>query len=84
MLGAQPETFAKAEQEGRAIAGTPAQVTEFLCDAVEKSGVNYIVGQFAFGRMPHEFTARSIGLFAEHVMPRVREFASRRPSAVNM
>lgn len=83
MLGAQPESFALAEQQGRGIAGTPAQVADFLCDAVEKSGVNYIVGQFAFGRMPHDFAARSVALFAERVMPQVRQFAAGLSNAVN-
>jgi alkanesulfonate monooxygenase SsuD/methylene tetrahydromethanopterin reductase-like flavin-dependent oxidoreductase (luciferase family) len=75
MLGAQPESFAAAARLGRAICGTPAQVADFLCAAVEKSGVNYVVGQFAFGKMRPDFAMHSVTLFADEVMPRVRRFS---------
>jgi alkanesulfonate monooxygenase SsuD/methylene tetrahydromethanopterin reductase-like flavin-dependent oxidoreductase (luciferase family) len=76
MLGAQPASFAEAEQLGRAIAGTPAHVAEFLSGAVERSGVNYVVGQFAFGNMAPDFATQSVMLFADKVMPEVRSFAA--------
>ncbi len=82
MLGAQPGSFADAERLGRAVAGTPARVAEFLCSAVEKSGVNYIVGQFAFGKMTPDFAMRSVTLFADRVMPSVRRFSERHVAAV--
>ena len=72
MLGAQPESFAALEKAGRGIAGSPATVADFLSEAIALSGVNYIVGQFAFGTMSHDATLRSIKLFAEEVMPAVR------------
>jgi alkanesulfonate monooxygenase SsuD/methylene tetrahydromethanopterin reductase-like flavin-dependent oxidoreductase (luciferase family) len=75
MLGAQPASFAHAQQLGRGIAGTPAQIADFLCHATEASGVNYIVGQFAFGKMAPDFAMQSVSLFAEQVMPRVRHFS---------
>lgn len=75
MLGERPTTFAEAQKAGCAIAGTPERVTEFLCDAVEQSGINYVVGQFTFGTLAPDFAHRSIGLFAERVMPQVRRFA---------
>jgi alkanesulfonate monooxygenase SsuD/methylene tetrahydromethanopterin reductase-like flavin-dependent oxidoreductase (luciferase family) len=81
MLGAQPGCFADAQQIGRAIAGTPAQVADFLCQAVGTSGVNYVVGQFAFGKMAPDFALRSASLFAEQVMPRVRRFDESRVAA---
>jgi alkanesulfonate monooxygenase SsuD/methylene tetrahydromethanopterin reductase-like flavin-dependent oxidoreductase (luciferase family) len=74
MLGERPETFAEAQKLGRAIAGTPQHVTEFLCDAVKQSGINYVVGQFMFGTMAPDFAGKSIDLFAERVMPRMRRF----------
>jgi alkanesulfonate monooxygenase SsuD/methylene tetrahydromethanopterin reductase-like flavin-dependent oxidoreductase (luciferase family) len=82
MLGAQPTSFAQAQQLGRAIAGTPAQIADFLYHAAEVSGVNYIVGQFAFGKMASDFAMRSVSLFAEHVMPKVRGFGERRGAAM--
>jgi alkanesulfonate monooxygenase SsuD/methylene tetrahydromethanopterin reductase-like flavin-dependent oxidoreductase (luciferase family) len=81
MLGAQPASFADAQQLGRAIAGTPAQVGDFLCHAVEVSGINYIVGQFAFGKMAPDFAMQSVSLFAEQVMSRVCRFGESRATA---
>jgi len=77
MLGAQPESFAALEKAGRGIAGSPATVIGFLNEAIALSGVNYIVGQFAFGTLDHDTTLRSIKLFAEDVMPAVRQAAPR-------
>jgi alkanesulfonate monooxygenase SsuD/methylene tetrahydromethanopterin reductase-like flavin-dependent oxidoreductase (luciferase family) len=81
MLGAQPACFADAQQLGRAIAGTPAQVADFLSRAVEVSGVSYVVGQFAFGKMAPDFALRSVKLFAEQVVPEVRRFEESRSAA---
>jgi alkanesulfonate monooxygenase SsuD/methylene tetrahydromethanopterin reductase-like flavin-dependent oxidoreductase (luciferase family) len=82
MLGAQPESFAAAARLGRAIAGTPAQVAEFLCGAVEKSGVNYVVGQFAFGKINPNFAMQSVRLFADEMMPQVRRVSESLMAAV--
>jgi alkanesulfonate monooxygenase SsuD/methylene tetrahydromethanopterin reductase-like flavin-dependent oxidoreductase (luciferase family) len=81
MLGAQPPSFAEAERAGRAIGGTPDRVADFLCHAVETSGVNYIVGQFAFGKMSPDFARRSVELFAQEVMPRVERAGTLRAVA---
>jgi alkanesulfonate monooxygenase SsuD/methylene tetrahydromethanopterin reductase-like flavin-dependent oxidoreductase (luciferase family) len=75
MLGERPATFAEAQKFGCAIAGTPAQVSEFLCEAIRQSGINYVVGQFMFGTMAPDFAGKSIDLFAQQVMPQVRRFA---------
>jgi alkanesulfonate monooxygenase SsuD/methylene tetrahydromethanopterin reductase-like flavin-dependent oxidoreductase (luciferase family) len=82
MLGAQPTSFAQAQQLGRAISGTPAQIADFLCHATEVSDVNYVVGQFAFGKMAPDFAMQPVGLFAEHVMPRLRRFGESRAAAM--
>ena len=82
MLGAQPTSFAQAQQLGRAISGTPAQIADFLCHATEVSDVNYVVGQFAFGDMAPDFAMQPVGLFAEHVMPRLRRFGESRAAAM--
>jgi hypothetical protein len=44
--------------------------------------VNYVVGQFAFGKMAPDFAMQSVGLFAEHVMPRRRRFGESRAAAM--
>ena len=66
---ALPEDFAIVQQRGDAIAGTPAQVRDYIAREIEVAGVNYYVCDFAFGRMTHEEAMRSIELFAREVMP---------------
>jgi hypothetical protein len=34
--------------------------------------LNYLVGQFMFGDLPHEDALRSVGFFANAVMPALR------------
>jgi hypothetical protein len=43
--------------------------------------VNYVVGQFAFGKMRPDFAMRSVKLFADEVMPQLRRFADRPAAA---
>ena len=60
-------------QIGQGIAGSPATVTKFLQNQMTESGCNYLVGQFAFGDLWPEETARSLNLFINQVMPRLQE-----------
>ncbi len=59
--------------EGRAVAGTPDQVAAFLKNACDTSAVNYLVGQFAFGDQTVEETLRTVELFADRVMPVLKD-----------
>jgi len=72
MLGEQPKSFAEMAGIRRGVAGTPERVAEFLAKAVKDAGVNYTLGQFAFGELPHDVALHSIDLFATKVMPAVR------------
>lgn len=63
-----PEEFEQAEAEGRAIAGAPARVRDFLARDLAESGVNYLLCRFAFGSISRAEADRSIGLFTRHVM----------------
>ena len=60
-------------EDGRAFAGTPDAVAEFVQKQTAEAGANYFVGQFAFGDLALEETLRSVGLFAEEVMPMLRD-----------
>jgi alkanesulfonate monooxygenase SsuD/methylene tetrahydromethanopterin reductase-like flavin-dependent oxidoreductase (luciferase family) len=60
-------------QVGQGIAGSPATVTKFLQEQMGQGGCNYLVGQFAFGDLWPEETARSLDLFIKHVMPQLRD-----------
>ena len=44
-----PERFEDAEAQGRAIAGTPDKVRDFLQQTVDDAGLNYLLCRFAFG-----------------------------------
>jgi len=68
-----PETFEEAEAQGRAIAGTPDKVRDFLQKSIDDAGLNYIMCRFAFGDMARDDSLRSIDLFAKHVMADLRE-----------
>lgn len=63
------EDFAEAEAAGLAFAGTAAQVRDALLRQVRETGVNYLVGRFAFGDLTPEEMLRSASLFAAEVMP---------------
>ena len=62
-------SFAEAEASGRAIAGTPDKVSEFIRRTVADSGVNYVLCRFAFGDIAEEEALQSARLFAHDVMP---------------
>jgi alkanesulfonate monooxygenase SsuD/methylene tetrahydromethanopterin reductase-like flavin-dependent oxidoreductase (luciferase family) len=63
-----PEEFDEAEATGRAIAGAPAKVRDFLARDIVDGGINYLLCRFAFGSLTLAETERSIDLFARHVM----------------
>jgi alkanesulfonate monooxygenase SsuD/methylene tetrahydromethanopterin reductase-like flavin-dependent oxidoreductase (luciferase family) len=66
---ALPEDFAVLQQHGDAIAGTPAQVRDYIAGEIKATGVNYYVCDFAFGTISHDEAMRSISLFTQEVMP---------------
>src|SRR5256885_8366603 len=67
-----PSEFDGEGADGRMIAGSPRTVLDQLQGQVDESGVNYIACRFAFGDITFEEARRSIELFAEQVMPRLR------------
>ena len=72
MLGERATNFEVVMKAGRAIAGTPETVAKSLAPRIAESGINYVVGQFAFGDMSHAEAVRSVELFGTEVMPRLR------------
>ncbi|MGE3936069.1 MAG: LLM class flavin-dependent oxidoreductase [Rhodospirillaceae bacterium] len=69
---ARPPEWDEMAAQGRAIAGTPKTVTDFLRRQIEESTINYLVGQMVFGDMTQAESLRSIALFANEVMPALR------------
>ena len=67
-----PTEFDGEGNNGRMIAGSARTVLNELQAQVDESGVNYAACRFAFGDLTFDETRRSVELFAEHVMPRLR------------
>jgi alkanesulfonate monooxygenase SsuD/methylene tetrahydromethanopterin reductase-like flavin-dependent oxidoreductase (luciferase family) len=68
-----PPSFDQLAESGHAIVGSARTVAQLLSDQVSRAGVNYVIGSFMFGSMPHAEAAASIRRFAEDVMPVVKE-----------
>jgi alkanesulfonate monooxygenase SsuD/methylene tetrahydromethanopterin reductase-like flavin-dependent oxidoreductase (luciferase family) len=62
---------------GRIIVGSPSTVRDRLADYVQRSGVNYVLGVFAFGSLSVEEVLNSMTLFAREVMPALSRQAVR-------
>jgi alkanesulfonate monooxygenase SsuD/methylene tetrahydromethanopterin reductase-like flavin-dependent oxidoreductase (luciferase family) len=69
----RPPEFDAIAEDGRAFAGTPEAVADYVHQQMSDSGANYFVAQFAFGDLTQEETLRSVALFSEQVMPMLRE-----------
>ena len=72
----RPATFDLVMERGQGVAGSPQTVAAVLGEQLAHTGCNYMVGQFTFGDLTFAECARSIGLFAEHVMPALRATAT--------
>lgn len=77
-----PDTFEGVEAAGIGVAGTPRHVADVLGAQIAESGANYLLGRFAFGDLRFEESARSVELFAQEVMPALREAAIAPPESV--
>jgi alkanesulfonate monooxygenase SsuD/methylene tetrahydromethanopterin reductase-like flavin-dependent oxidoreductase (luciferase family) len=69
MLGERPGDFDSIERIGTGIAGAPRTVLAALRAQIDEAGINYLVGQFAFGDVAQPEALRSIELFSREVMP---------------
>ncbi len=58
-----------ARKLGVLIFGTAAEVKEQIARHVAESGVNYVCLQLAFGNLTHADEMRTLGLFAEEILP---------------
>jgi alkanesulfonate monooxygenase SsuD/methylene tetrahydromethanopterin reductase-like flavin-dependent oxidoreductase (luciferase family) len=64
-----PPTYAGMIASGHGVAGSPATVAQALIAQARSGAINYLMGHFMFGDMPHVDAVRSIELFASDVMP---------------
>ncbi len=68
-----PADFNALIERGTAIVGSPDTVREKFLAQASASGANYALLDVSFGDMAPEDSARSIDLFARHVMPAFAE-----------
>jgi alkanesulfonate monooxygenase SsuD/methylene tetrahydromethanopterin reductase-like flavin-dependent oxidoreductase (luciferase family) len=54
------------------LCGSPARVREQVARLIDATGVDYVIGCFAWGDLTLAQSLRSLRLFAEHVMPAFR------------
>jgi alkanesulfonate monooxygenase SsuD/methylene tetrahydromethanopterin reductase-like flavin-dependent oxidoreductase (luciferase family) len=66
-----PEQFEEAEAQGRAVAGTPDHVREFVQTSIDEGGLNYLLCRFAFGDITCDEALQSVELFTRHVQPAI-------------
>jgi alkanesulfonate monooxygenase SsuD/methylene tetrahydromethanopterin reductase-like flavin-dependent oxidoreductase (luciferase family) len=68
----RPAEFDAIAADGRAVAGTPDAVVQYVQEQMRATGANYFVGQFAFGDLSQDEAERTIDLFSRQVMPALR------------
>lgn len=66
-------------ERARMVFGGVETCIEKLRCLQDEGGVNYILGWMNFGGMPHDMVSRSMQLFAEAVMPALRDDAGADP-----
>ena len=66
------EGYEGLSKRGNHIAGSPETVLNTIQQQQEKLGFGSFLGLFRYGDMPHERAAKSMKLFAEQVMPKLR------------
>jgi alkanesulfonate monooxygenase SsuD/methylene tetrahydromethanopterin reductase-like flavin-dependent oxidoreductase (luciferase family) len=62
---------------GSFIVGSPATVREQLREAQRQIGFGNLLMTIQFGSLPHDLTMKNIELLATHVVPYLKEGASR-------
>jgi alkanesulfonate monooxygenase SsuD/methylene tetrahydromethanopterin reductase-like flavin-dependent oxidoreductase (luciferase family) len=68
-----PPTFDELLATGHAVAGSAETIRDQLSQQLEEGNLNYLIGSFMFGNMPHADAVASIKRFAADVMPALRE-----------
>ncbi len=72
---ADPQVKAKAVEffVSLHVAGTPEDCLAQIAEITRKSGMDHFVGQFSYGGMPYQECERNMRLFAQKVMPVLKQ-----------
>lgn len=74
--GSPYEDFEEQCRRGWLLVGTPSQVRERVLEQIDQTGINYMIGAFAFGAMSTPQLLNSMGLFSEAVLPAIAPLGS--------
>ncbi len=69
-------TFKELAAASSVIAGSPATVCDQITEFVERFRIGNLLVMLQMGPMPHELTLKNIALFAEEVLPRLKQIWS--------
>jgi alkanesulfonate monooxygenase SsuD/methylene tetrahydromethanopterin reductase-like flavin-dependent oxidoreductase (luciferase family) len=65
-------TWEEVDKAGYVVVGSPETVRQRLEDYAKKVGFGLMIANFSVGNAPREYTEKSMKLFAEKVMPKLR------------
>jgi len=65
-------TWKEVDEAGYVIVGSPETVRQRLEDYAQRVGFGLLIANFSVGNAPREYTEKSMRLFAEKVMPKLR------------
>ena len=75
-------TWDEVERGGYVVVGSPETVRQRLEDYAQRVGFGLLVANFSVGNVPTELTQKSMTLFAQEVMPKLKHLNSDAPVAV--
>lgn len=67
------ETWDEVEEGAYAIVGSPETVKDKMIEYLGRLGTGNLLGLFQLGSLPADLTKKNLTLFAEQVMPKLRE-----------
>ncbi|MDQ3830838.1 MAG: hypothetical protein M3361_16345, partial [Candidatus Tectomicrobia bacterium] len=73
-------TWDEVESGGYVVVGSPETVRQRLEEYATRVGFGVLVANFSVGNAPSELTRRSMTLFAQEVMPKLRHVNTDTPS----
>ena len=74
-------TWDEVERSGYVVVGSPETVRQRLEDYAQRVGFGLLVANFSVGNVPSELTKKSMRLFAQEVMPKLKQVNSDVPVA---
>jgi alkanesulfonate monooxygenase SsuD/methylene tetrahydromethanopterin reductase-like flavin-dependent oxidoreductase (luciferase family) len=76
-------TWEEVEQGGYVVVGSPETVRQRLEDYAKQVGFGVLVANFSVGNVPSDLTRKSMTLFAEQVMPKLRHVNADTPAVAS-